>query len=330
VKCAGSSNPKYLSWDDLSITVPCQLNQITVSMSSNSQTLCTGQAVTLTATGADTYSWSNGANGSSIVVSPGGNSTFGVTGTSSLSGCSNTASQQLTVYQSPAVSISANPDTICAGGTATLIAIGAGSYVWSTGGTNYYTFVNPVNTTTYSVIGFNSNCETTATTTIQTNPLPSVSITSSGNALACKDDLITLTGNGAGTYTWVSSNGPVNVVPSLSFILSSTISYTLYGSDNNGCENSAVLTQSASACTGLTESANLQLQVYPNPTNGVLKLTVHAAIQYRLYDITGRLMTEGVFKEGTNVIDLTAFPAGMYNLNLISETTGRSVKIIRE
>jgi hypothetical protein len=46
IKSAGSSSPKYLSWDDLSITVPCDLNAPTMGISANSATMCTGQSVT--------------------------------------------------------------------------------------------------------------------------------------------------------------------------------------------------------------------------------------------------------------------------------------------
>ncbi len=58
----GSCCSYWLSWDDLRIEAPCQLNMPQVMATSNSQTICAGQAVNITATGADTYAWNNGAN----------------------------------------------------------------------------------------------------------------------------------------------------------------------------------------------------------------------------------------------------------------------------
>ncbi|MES2680390.1 MAG: T9SS type A sorting domain-containing protein [Bacteroidota bacterium] len=59
----------------------------TVTASSSKSIICVGQAVTLNASGASTYSWSTGAQTQSIVVSPTTNTSFIATGTNSV-GCS--------------------------------------------------------------------------------------------------------------------------------------------------------------------------------------------------------------------------------------------------
>ena len=59
-----------------------------------SQTICTGSTATVTATGATTYSWSTGATGPSILVTPTTATTYTVTGISS-SGCSNTSTSTI-------------------------------------------------------------------------------------------------------------------------------------------------------------------------------------------------------------------------------------------
>ena len=50
--------------------------------------ICAGQSVTLTATGANTYTWSSGPVNTSIVVSPSVTTSYTATGTSSVTGCS--------------------------------------------------------------------------------------------------------------------------------------------------------------------------------------------------------------------------------------------------
>lgn len=60
----------------------------TVIASSNNSVICSGQTATLSATGANTYTWSTGSNASGIVVSPTLTTTYSLTGTNA-SGCSN-------------------------------------------------------------------------------------------------------------------------------------------------------------------------------------------------------------------------------------------------
>ena len=68
----------------------------TVSISPSSSTLCAGTSVTLTASGAATYSWSNGSSTSIIVDTPLTNATYSVIGTST-AGCTNTGTISIIV-----------------------------------------------------------------------------------------------------------------------------------------------------------------------------------------------------------------------------------------
>ncbi|MDX2171590.1 MAG: metallophosphoesterase [Bacteroidota bacterium] len=70
----------------------------TITAVSNSSVLCVGQSATLSVSGANTYSWSTGASGNSIVVNPSSTFNYSVTGTAS-NGCQDTTSitQNVTV-----------------------------------------------------------------------------------------------------------------------------------------------------------------------------------------------------------------------------------------
>lgn len=69
----------------------------TIGISSNTANVCVGSTAVLTATGGASYTWSPGsATGSSVIVSPTVNTTYTVTGTSSL-GCTNTNTVSVTV-----------------------------------------------------------------------------------------------------------------------------------------------------------------------------------------------------------------------------------------
>lgn len=73
-----------------------------VNISSSSNIICAGQTVTLQATGGNTYTWSTGATGSSIVVTPANTSTYAVIGQDSL-GC--VGKDTIIQYITPCVSL---------------------------------------------------------------------------------------------------------------------------------------------------------------------------------------------------------------------------------
>ena len=92
-----------------------------ISLIANSSQVCLGNSTTLTAFGANTYSWSNGANTAMNVVTPSVSTTYSVTGYNNY-GCSGGASQQITVTPLPVISASSSATSICSGESAILSA----------------------------------------------------------------------------------------------------------------------------------------------------------------------------------------------------------------
>jgi len=140
-------------------------NSITVSVSPSSASICSGSSVSLTASGADSYSWSpstglNTTTGSVVTASPSTTTTYIVTGTTG--SVSDTQSVTVTVNALPTVSVSPSSVTIVSGNSATLTASGANTYAWSpTNNLNTSTgavvIASPTSTTTYLVTGTNAN-----------------------------------------------------------------------------------------------------------------------------------------------------------------------------
>ena len=95
------------------------------------QTFCSGTNVTLSATGATTYTWDNGATQGVAFAPAVGTMTYTVTGTTS--GC--TGTDQVVVTVNPIPTVNAGTDvSICSAGSTTLTATGATTYSWSPGG----------------------------------------------------------------------------------------------------------------------------------------------------------------------------------------------------
>ncbi len=226
--------------------------------------ICEGQSATLTtstsATGG-TYSWQPGGQTSNqITVSPTTTTTYSVSYT--LNGCtSSLTSAVVTVNPNIPVDAGANV-SVCQGGQVTLTASGTPNNVWSGGISDGVAFT-PTQTTTYYVTGTSaSGCITTDSVIVTVNNNPTIN---AGTPLTvCIGDQIVLQGSGAGTngtYTW--SNGVIDGQP---FTVNGTQTYTLTGTDANGCEGTATV-----LVTGLPIP---DAQFTANPTIGDIPLTV--------------------------------------------------------
>lgn len=228
----------------------------TISIASSAAAnICSGNSTTLTASGATTYTWSanaGGGNSGSVVVSPGSTETYTVTGTTS--GCSSAQVITVNVTPTPTISTSASAATICAGQSTTLTASGATTYTWLPGGSTSNPLVaSPGSSTTYTVTGSTSGCNSTQVVSVNVNPLPTIGISAQPSGI-CTGQSTTLTASGASTYTWSANAGggstnPVSVSPS------STDTYTISGTDANGCTNQSVLTVSVSSSAPVAISA---------------------------------------------------------------------------
>ncbi|HEX7413426.1 MAG TPA: gliding motility-associated C-terminal domain-containing protein [Bacteroidia bacterium] len=136
----------------------------------NTPTICAGDTGKLTASGASTYTWSNGASTSSILVNPSSTSNYTVVGVSAVLCISQPTVATISVAPNPTISISGNT-TICVGQNTILIASGATTYSWNTGDTMANVILNPSITTSYTVAGGLGIChsETVAIVTVN-NP----------------------------------------------------------------------------------------------------------------------------------------------------------------
>ena len=199
------------------------------------ETICIGLSATLTADGANTYSWNNSLSGSTITVNPTISTTYSVTGTD-VNNCSNTTQAIVTVNPI----LTAGGETICSGFSATITAGGScTSYTWSNSLGNSSTItVNPTISTTYTVKGSDGVCTNTAQAIVTVNPLPTANAQTSA-ASACNGNAVTLSANaGAGTtpytYAWSSGATPANNATPTATINANTI-YTVTITDSKNC-----------------------------------------------------------------------------------------------
>ncbi|WP_175455586.1 Ig-like domain-containing protein [Winogradskyella thalassocola] len=112
-----------------------------------------GDFITLSASGANTYQWNNGATQPNIAVSPSTTTTYEVKGF--IGECYDDKQVTVNVLQ-PVVADAGEDVLICLDDLTTLTASGGDDYVWSTGETTPTITVSPLETTDYTVTVFNA------------------------------------------------------------------------------------------------------------------------------------------------------------------------------
>jgi len=215
-----------------------------ISIAPSNATICEGNSITLTASGAGfkgTYTWNNGLDTGAIqTVSPTINTTYRVTGKDT-KGCANVASSRITVNALPIITATVDKDTICKNDTVQLTASGGASvkYTWSNGASGAIVKnVIPTSTVTYIVTARDTitSCTTTASVKVFVNPLPNITITATKDEICINTDSSRLTASGATSYIWSNSLGS-GASKYVKPIINTT--YTVTGTDANACKNTA-------------------------------------------------------------------------------------------
>lgn len=231
-----STGTAYLRCTSAPVSFTVMVNPLPIlSVTPADSVVCSVSTITITAAGANTYTWSGGAgtlssgNANPVVYTvPSVTATTGDTlnlSATSAAGClsSLNAAVTLTVNPVPSVSQTASVDTLCAGTTTTLTAVGANSYTWNSGAGSFNTSTsNPTvftapnatvaTTVAITLIGTNSfGCANpvpdTLLLTIDAAPAISNTITASN---ICNGATTTISVSGANTYTWTNSGGSLN------------------------------------------------------------------------------------------------------------------------
>lgn len=227
-------------------TLTKQIPLPSVTASTTTNPICEGQNTVLSASGATNYIWSpstglSSTNGSTVIASPQSTTVYTVTAESN--GCESTTSVTVNVNAKPTLSLAGN-NTICEGQSTALLAAGADTYSWSpvNGLDNSNTAAvnaSPVASTIYTVTGTDVNgCSNTMSVSITVNPNPQITVSS--NVAICEGASTALVASGADNYQWNPGTGldtPTGSTVNASPV--TTTSYTVTGTDINGCSGSA-------------------------------------------------------------------------------------------
>jgi gliding motility-associated-like protein len=281
-----------------SVTVTVIANPI-VTITPAAASICAGQSVLLTASGASSYDWSGLGAGSTQTVSPSSTTTYTVTGTTSV--C--TGSTQVTVTVSAAFNATITPvSAVCANATPFNFSAVDGGGTWSgtgitnsTNGTFNPTTAGPgTHTITYTISG---PCGDVGTTQITVHPQPSVTLNATSTSI-CNGESVTLNAGGAPNYTW-SPSGSGNTHTTSP---SSTTTWTVTGTDANNCSNTAQVTVNVSAAFNATITPVSAICVDALPFN------------FSAVDGGGTWSGTGILNSSTGLFNPTTAGAGTHTI----------------
>ena len=330
------------------------------SISSN--TICSGQSVTLTPTGGSGSNYTitpGSATGSSFTISPTSTTVYTISGASAL-GCLSTAASNLTttiiVNSTPTVGIaSVSSNTICSGNSSIITPSGASSYTLlpnNTSGTSFT--VSPTATTIYTISGSSTlACVSTAITnptlTITVNTTPTVGIATVSSNTICSGNSSIITPSGASSYTLQPNN-----TSGTSFTVSptSTTIYTISGSSTLACVSTAITNPTLSItvdtsptvgiasvvnntiCSGasaiITPSGAVSYTLLPNNTIGTsFTITPTSTTIYTISGISAAGCTSSLTSNPTVTITVSTTPTvTILSANNTTPCAGTSATII--
>lgn len=298
-------------------------------IASNSQ-VCLGTAVSFSAIGANTYSWSNGTISNVINIIPTANTNYYVTGTDT-NNCVNTSSSAIVVNPNPTVAIIPPNHSVCVGNTLNIIAFGGLTYTWSTGSTMNQLNLNPTSNTIITLAASDLNgCTGTTSTAINVNALPVINIMSS-DSLICLGESVTLTAFGGIIYSWNTNSNGSNIIISPT----ANTTFTVFGTDQNGCSSSTSFLQMVSLCTDIISETNTheKISIFPNPNNGSFNIQANylgQPIYFELYNSIGQLMMKQQLLDNTTTVNMQNLSNGIYHLSILGGLKPINFKLVKE
>ena len=250
--------------DDDSVVVT--VNPLPVAVTSPDPTICQGDVVTLSASGAINFLWSTTETTADIDVSPDSTTTYSVLVTD-LIGCGDTSN--VTVFVNLAPTADAGPDTtICQGESVILTGSGGVTYLWNSSKPGQSTTESPTSTTVYWVTVFDAiGCPNTDSVKVDVIPIPVASIDAPASS-GCKPFAADFTSNSSPvdssvTYFWNFGDPPSGA---LNFATDQSVQHTY--------QNTGSYTVTLEITHGLCKTialmdTSITVEVYDIPTAGI-------------------------------------------------------------
>lgn len=301
------------------------------NLSISPQTICSGQSVLLTVSGADTYVWSpsNGLSstvGNSVTASPTSTTSYTVTGTASSNGCKSDSTIIVTVNPKPAASFSIPTSQCLNNNSFTFTSSSTGIinlYNWTFDGSSLQTG-NPVNYTFTTsgphnvklLVITDKGCKDSITHPVQVNPDPVIAVAASGPLNVCQGSTVQLnatvqSGNvQPATYQWYYYAAIIPGATQSSLTVNQSGDYKVVFTNGNGCTTiSQIFTITINPLPVAT--INIPSQNFICDLQPVLLSTTYSGLSYQWF-------LDGGIIPNANQSSYNAVSSGNYTLQVTS------------
>jgi gliding motility-associated-like protein len=276
---------------------------------------CTTPAISVTATGGVSYSWSNGSAviGTAAELSITTPGTYTVTATSA-NGCTDTESVVITEDKSVTAGITNNTEKsvlTCTTPTISVTATGGASYSWSNGTATVGTAAELSITApgTYTVTATSANgCSDTESIVITENKSVTAGITNNTatTILTCTTPTVKVTATGGASYSWSNGTSVTGTAAELS--ITAPGNYTVTATAANGCTDTktVIITEDKSVTAGITNNTATTILTCTTPT---VNVTANGGASYSWSNgtsVTGTAAELSITAPGTYTVTATA------------------------
>ena len=162
------------------------------------------------------------------------------------------------------------------------------------------------------------DCDSIVNLVLTVHEAPEVTI--SGNTNIYSGEGATLTASGADTYLW--STGETTA--SITVYPSATATYSVVGT-TNGCDDEAEVTVNVTVGVGENELENTK--VYPNPTNGELKIECLGMREISVFMPNGQCVENIYVNDDAYTLNMSEYKSGVYYVKIT--TKDNAVKVCK-
>ena len=156
---------------------------------------------------------------------------------------------------------------------------------------------------------------TSQTITVNANPTVTLQSIDSDNTVCDNQGLVNLAVSPANAI--VSGTGVNNLTfdPSVATIGLNVLTASF--TDGNGCSATTNLNIIVEQCSGLNENGASNLQVFPNPSEGLITLkNANIGSEFFIYDFKGQLVKKGFITSENQEISLEKVASGVYTIQV--------------
>jgi hypothetical protein len=292
---------------------------------------CEDESITLSAGGdADLYVWNDGAP---LNLTPGlGTYTFDLTGSYTEGGCLGENYDEVTVevVALPTITATVSDTPICLNNEVTFNGAGGSEYDWDNGVVDGVPYTpGSTGIVTYTVYGTDENgCSNMASVDVEVVPGVTISAVATDEILGSDATLDITVSGGAPAYTFDWDNDGTGDFDDTEDLTGLTAGeYTVVVQSESGCSTTA--TYRVDGQLGVTELDGASIAVYPNPTQDIVTILSAGNFNFEVIAINGEVLFNGSAVD-TKTISLGDFADGIYFVNVTTQSTTSTIKVVKK